>query len=133
MTLTNNQKERLLKTIHQVLPSAEWAPRESFIEDSLSDDEGRKDQEPVHLLETDSGVDLVVFIKANLSGQHYNTVSRVEGKVRQWLIGELLQSGTLGEYNSHFDVSVDLRLFRTDRKEDRVPDEITLTELRVLI
>ena len=123
MLLKKEQKESLLQAIKEVLPGAEWAPKEAWIEEGQN---AKKDSEPVHFFPFCDCVPhdlrpahITLFLKAALIGQHFNVVGRVERVVREWVRREMKVEGCGICEDS---VEVDLRLFRTDERKPVVEE-----------
>lgn len=99
-----------------MLPGAQWAPNEAWLEEGQN---GKKPSEPVDLSSTfcdcaprdPRPVTLTLFIKAALTGQHFNVVGKMEKAVREWgkRMLKVEGCGICGD-----EIEIDLRLFRTD-------------------
>lgn len=117
MTLTQLQKDELLSVVRGVLPQANWAPEEAWIEDSVGDKEARRGSEPVHFQplcfcqDRKESAELTLFLKGPLKGEHYNTVTRIEKAVEGWAKKELKWEGC-GTCQDR--LAIDVRFFRTD-------------------
>lgn len=124
MILNKEKKESLLQAIKEVLPGAEWAPKEAWVEEGQN---AKKDSETVHFFPFCDCVPhdlrpahITLFLKAALSGQHFNVVGKVERVVREWVKREMKVEGC-GMCED--GVEVDLRLFRTDEDKRLVVEE----------
>lgn len=111
MRVKEAKKRELLEVAKSVLPGVEWAPEEAWLTDGLSEEEARKPSEPLHFRDGE----LTLFLKADLGGQHYNSLSRLTHAVEKWVEREL---GT--------GVKVDVRFFRLG-KEEKEEEEVGLS------
>lgn len=133
MLLSESKRSELLEVVRGVLPGAEWAPEEAWLEDSVGDKAARKGSPSSHFMSTcqcDGGpepAELALFVKGRLMGQHFNTVARIQHAVEKWAQeGNLVWEGC-GVCKDR--LYVDVRLFRTDPvKPERLleDDEIDL-------
>lgn len=122
MVINEKQKAELLLVVKGVLSGAEWAPGEAWLEEGQN---GKKPSSPLlaNLVCDCISLDprppsLTLFLKAPLSGQHFNLLGKLEGAVRRWASSNLKVEGC-GICNSSLEV--DIRLFRTDFNFPRFP------------
>lgn len=133
--LTQGQKDSLLEVIREVLPGARFAPEEGW----LAEGQNAKKKSEAVVFEPfcDCGPDgvkmasLTVFLKAPLSGQHYNIMGRLERAIGAWVARN---GGYQGCGKCGSGLTIDVRLFRIDKDQPRflnVDPEEDLSDLSI--